>query len=121
MKLPTPHNDRIIVEPIKGANKSPGGIFIPDSAQKKTNKGVVLAVGPGKKMTPAEVREMRSGPPHIPLTESDKQGRTPMTVNVNDTVYYGPYGGHEVEIEGKTLVILSEDEVLAVEPPNPKK
>ena len=44
-----------------------------------------------------------------------------MTVNVNDTVYYGPYGGHEVEIEGKTLVILSEDEVLAVEPPNPKK
>ncbi|MCQ2264065.1 MAG: co-chaperone GroES, partial [Bacteroidales bacterium] len=76
MKL-KPLADRVVVEPAEAEQKTAGGIIIPDTAKEKPQKGVIVAVGPGKK-------------------------DEPMTVKKGDTVLYGKYSGTEINLDGKT-------------------
>ncbi len=87
--LGTPTKDRVLVEPAPAEEKTAGGIIIPDTAKEKPQKGKVLAVGKGKK-------------------------DEPMTVKVGDTVLYGKYSGTEVTLEGKTYLIMREDDIYMV-------
>ena len=84
-----PLGDRVVVEPAPAEEKTSSGIIIPDTAKEKPQKGVVLAVGKGK------VDE-------------------PMTVKVGDTVLYGKYGGTELKIDGKDLLIMRESDIFGV-------
>lgn len=85
----TPLSDRVIIEPAAAETKTASGIFIPDTAKEKPQKGIVLAVGNGKK-------------------------DEPMTVNVGDTVLYGKYAGTELKLDGKDYLIMREDDILAI-------
>jgi chaperonin GroES len=83
-----PQGDRVLVEVAEAEEKTAGGIIIPDSAKEKPQKGVVVAVGPGKKKD------------------------EPMTVKVGDKVLYGKYSGTEITIEGKEYQIMRQDDLL---------
>ncbi|MDP6438305.1 MAG: co-chaperone GroES [Candidatus Brocadiia bacterium] len=89
-----PLDDRVVVEPLEGEEKTSGGIFLPDSAREKPQKGEIVAVGPGK------------------LLESGVRGE--LSVSVGDTVLFAKYGGTEIKVEGKDLVILRESDLLAL-------
>ena len=84
-----PLSDRVIIEPAAAETKTASGIFIPDTAKEKPQKGIVLAVGNGKK-------------------------DEPMTVQVGDTVLYGKYAGSELKLEGKDYLIMREEDILAI-------
>ena len=88
-----PLDDRIVVEALEAEEKTRGGILLPDTAQTKPQQGKVVAVGPGKL--------------------SDEGKRTLVAVKVGDTVVYGKYSGNDVEVNGKELKILREQDVLA--------
>ena len=89
-----PLNDRIIIEPSVAETRTASGLVLPDSAQEKPQKGVVLAVGPGKRLDNGT------------LAKPD--------VSVGDTILYGKYSGTEVKLSGKEYVILRADEVLGI-------
>jgi chaperonin GroES len=89
-----PLGDRVILKPGKEEEVTKGGIVLPDSAKKKPQEGKVLAVGSGK------------------LLENGT--RAPMGVKKGDVVIYAKYGGTEVTVDGEELVILEEDQILAV-------
>lgn len=89
-----PLGDKVVVEPLEEEEKSPGGIILPDTAKKKPQEGVVVAVGPGKIL--------------------DDGSRGEMAVKVGDRVIYAKYGGSEVTIDGKDLVILDQDSIYAI-------
>ena len=84
-----PLGDRVVVEPAPAEEKTSSGIIIPDTAKEKPQQGIVLAVGKGK------VDE-------------------PMTVKVGDTVLYGKYGGTELKIDGKDLLIMRESDIYGI-------
>lgn len=84
-----PLSDRVLVEPAAAETQTASGIFIPDTAKEKPQKGTVVAVGNGTK-------------------EHD------MTVQVGDTVLYGKYAGTELKFEGKDYLIMKEDDILAI-------
>lgn len=84
-----PLADRVLVEPAAAELKTAGGIIIPDTAKEKPQKGVVVAVGNGKK-------------------------DEPITVKVGDTVLYGKYSGTEISVEGKDYLIMRESDILAI-------
>ena len=84
-----PLADRVLVEPAAAEEKTAGGIFIPDTAKEKPQRGVVVAVGNGK---PDE----------------------PMTVKVGDKVLYGKYSGSELSLEGNDYLIMRESDILAI-------
>jgi len=84
-----PINDRVVVRPLPAEEKTKGGIIIPDTAKEKPQRGEVVAVGPGKK---------------------DHS----MTVKAGDQVLYGKYAGQEFQLEGEELLIMREDDILAV-------
>ncbi|MCO4748985.1 MAG: co-chaperone GroES [Schleiferiaceae bacterium] len=84
-----PLADRVIIEPAAAETTTASGIIIPDTAQEKPQKGVVVAAGNGK------VDE-------------------PMTVAVGDTVLYGKYAGTEFKFEGEDYLILRESDILAI-------
>ena len=89
-----PLHDRIAVEPLQSEEKTSGGIIIPDSAQEKPLKGTVVAVGNGAK---------------------DKDGKViPLEIKVGDTVMYGKWGGTEIRIDGKDLIIMKESHVIGI-------
>ena len=75
-----PLADRIVIKVIEDTEQTSGGIFIPDSAKEKPQKGEVVAVGPGKVMDSGE--------------------REPMEVKVGDVILYGKYAGTDVKDEG---------------------
>lgn len=83
-----PLADRVVVEPAEAEQKTAGGIIIPDTAKEKPQKGVVVAVGPGKK-------------------------DEPMTVKKGDTVLYGKYSGTEISLDGKHYLIMKESDIYA--------
>ena len=85
-------SDRVLIEPSVVEDKTLGGIIIPDTAKEKPQKGIVIAVGPGKSDKDAEV----------------------MTLNVGDFVLYGKYSGNELTIDGKDYLIMRETDVIAV-------
>ncbi len=87
-----PLGDRVIVKPGEGEEKTASGIVIPDTAKEKPQEGKVLAVGPGRY----------------------EEGKLiPLDVKPGDTVIYSKYGGTEVKVGGKDLLILSERDILA--------
>ncbi|MFY8089673.1 MAG: co-chaperone GroES, partial [Chitinophagaceae bacterium] len=79
----TPLHDRVIVKPAAAETKTAGGIIIPDTAKEKPQRGVVVAVGSGKK-------------------------DEPMTVKNGDTVLYGKYAGTEITVDGQDVLIMRE-------------
>ena len=93
MKL-RPLHDRVIVKRLEEERTSPGGIVIPDSATEKPIKGEVLAVGHGKILDDGSQREL--------------------DVKVGDKVLFGKYSGTEVKVEGEELLVMREDDIMAV-------
>ena len=89
-----PLHDRVIIRRMEEERTSPGGIVIPDSATEKPVKGEVVAVGKGKVLDNGEIRS-------LDLKEGDK-------------VLFGKYSGTEVKVEGEELVVMREDDVMAV-------
>jgi chaperonin GroES len=90
----TPLHDRLIVRPAAAEEKTAGGLYVPDTAKEKPQKGEVLAVGGGK---------------------HDEGGKlVPMAVKVGDIVLYGKYSGTEVNVDGEDLLIMRESDVFAV-------
>lgn len=85
----TPLHDRVIVKPAAAEQKTAGGIIIPDTAQEKPQRGVIIAAGPGKK-------------------------DEPMSVKNGDTVLYGKYAGTEISLEGEDYLIMRESDILAI-------
>ena len=89
-----PLHDRVIVKRVDEETKSPGGIVIPDTAAEKPSRGEVLAVGEGKILDNGDVR--------------------PLTLKKGDTVLFGKYSGTEVKIEGEEVLVMREDDVMAI-------
>ena len=89
-----PLADKVVIEPVEGEGTSPGGIILPDTAKTKPQEGVVIAVGPGRVL--------------------DDGTRSEMSVKKGDTVIYAKYGGTEVTVDGKELMILDQDSIYAV-------
>ena len=89
-----PLGSRVVVEPIEQEEVTPGGIVLPETAKEKPQKGTVLSVGPGDRDDDGD---------HIALD-----------VKVGDVVLFAKYGGTEIKIEGKKLLILRESDLLAI-------
>jgi chaperonin GroES len=85
----TPLHDRVIVKPAEKAEKTAGGIIIPDTVQDKPQQGEVVAVGSGRK-------------------------DEPLTVKVGDLVLFGKYGGTEIELDGDKFLLLKESDIFAI-------
>ena len=88
-----PLGDRVVVKPLEQESKTKSGIIIPDTAKEKSQKGKVIAKGSGK-------------------FEDGKL--LPLTVKIGDTVLYKEYGGDEIKLEGEEVVILKEEDILAI-------
>lgn len=89
-----PLGDRLVVDPQERQETTPSGLVLPETAKEKPQEGEVIAVGPGRR--------------------DDAGNRVEMDVQVGDRVLYAKYGGTEVKIDGKKLLILKESDVLAV-------
>jgi chaperonin GroES len=89
-----PLHDRVIVKRLEEERTSPGGIVIPDTATEKPIQGKVIAVGKGKILESGEVR--------------------PLDVKVGDKVLFGKYSGTEVKMDGDELVVMREEDIMAV-------
>jgi chaperonin GroES len=89
-----PLHDRVIVKRMEEQRTSPGGIVIPDTAAEKPIRGEILAVGNGKILDTGEVRTL--------------------DVKVGDTVLFGKYSGTEVKVDGQDLLVMREDDIMAV-------
>ena len=89
-----PLADRIVIKVIEDTEQTSGGIFIPDSAKEKPQKGEVVAVGLGK--------------------TNEKGEREPMDVKVGDIVLYAKYAGTDIKIDGTEYKILSVKDALAI-------
>ncbi len=89
----TPLGDRVVVQPQAAEEKTQSGLYIPDTAKEKPQRGTVLAVGAGK---------VENG------TKID------MTVKKGDTVLYGKYAGTEVQLDGEDVMIMRESDILGV-------
>ena len=89
-----PLADRLVVEPTEQEEMTVTGIYVPETAKEKPQKGKVIAVGPGRK--------------------DDDGKRIPMDVAMGDHVLYAKYGGTEVKLEDKKVLILKESDILAI-------
>ncbi|MEO1889399.1 MAG: co-chaperone GroES [Cycloclasticus sp.] len=89
-----PLNDRVIIKRVEEEAVSAGGIVLPDSAKEKPSRGEVLAVGNG--------------------ATNSKGDLQPMTLKVGDNVLFGKYSGTEVEVDGDELLVMREDDVIAI-------
>jgi chaperonin GroES len=89
-----PLGDRLVVEPVEQEEMTASGLVLPETAKEKPQKGTVLAIGPGRR--------------------DDDGDRIEMDVAVGDIVLYAKYGGTEIKIDGKKLLILKESDVLAI-------
>ncbi len=85
----TPLADRVLVEAAPAEEKTASGLYIPDTAKEKPQKGIVVAAGAGKK-------------------------DEPLTVKEGDTVLYGKYAGTEITVEGKDYLIMRESDIFAI-------
>ena len=93
MKL-KPLDDRVVIERLEPEEKTSGGIVLPDAAKEKPKQGKVIAVGPGK--------VLESG------------GRAKPAVKAGDKVLFTSYAGTEVKVDGKELLIMKVEDVLAI-------
>ncbi|GAA5083521.1 MULTISPECIES: co-chaperone GroES [Paenalcaligenes] len=93
MKL-RPLGDRVIVKRLDNERQTASGIVIPESATEKPDQGTVVAVGPGKRADDGTVH--------------------PLDLKVGDKVLFGKYAGQSVKVDGEEVLVIREDEVLAV-------
>ncbi|MBC6365914.1 co-chaperone GroES [Algoriphagus sp. AK58] len=84
-----PLADRVLVQPAAAEEKTASGLYIPDTAKEKPQRGTVVAVGNGKK-------------------------DEPLTVKVGDTVLYGKYSGTELSVDGNDYLIMRESDIFAI-------
>jgi chaperonin GroES len=96
-----PLHDRIIVHRLEEGEQQIGGIIIPDTAKEKPQQGTVIAVGNGK--------------------ARDAGKRIPLDVKAGDRILFGKYAGQEVKLDGEEVLIMKEDDVLAVVSPGAAK
>ncbi|MRR56548.1 MAG: co-chaperone GroES [Deltaproteobacteria bacterium] len=89
-----PLQDRIIVKRLEEESMTAGGLYIPDTAKEKPQKGEIIAVGKGK------------------ITEDGKV--IPVDLKVGDKVLFGKYAGTEIKIDGADFLIMREDDILGV-------
>ena len=89
-----PLHDRVIVKREDEERKSPGGIVIPDTAAEKPIRGKIVSVGKGKILENGNVR--------------------PLDLKVGDKILFGKYGGTEVKVDGDELLVMREEDVMAV-------
>ena len=89
-----PLGDKVIVEVIDEPQTTASGLVLPDTAKEKSQRGKVLAVGPGKIL--------------------DNGNREPVEVKVGDTVVFAKYGGTELDLGGRELMILSQRDIHAI-------
>ena len=90
-----PLGDRVIVKPLSEEdNKTPSGIYIPDTAKEKPQEGEVVAVGPGAKNENGKV--------------------SPMDVKIGDIVLFGKWSGTDVKIDGKEYSIMKESDIMGI-------
>lgn len=89
-----PLHDRICVEPVEQESTTKGGVIIPDTAKDKPMQGKVLAVGQGHKKEDGEV--------------------VPLDIKEGETVLYGRWSGSEVTIDGQTVLIMRESDVMGI-------
>ena len=89
-----PLHDRVIVKRLEEDHTSPGGIAIPDTAAEKPVHGTIIAVGKGKILESGHVR--------------------PCDLEVGDKILFGKYSGTEVRVEGEELMVMREEDVMAV-------
>lgn len=94
MEMLKPLADRVLVKVDEEETKTKGGILLPDTAQKKSQRGTVIAIGPGKML--------------------DNGVRTPFEVKVGDRVLFAKYSGVDIEEEGENYLLLSERDILAI-------
>lgn len=88
-----PIGDRVVVQPEAAEEKTSSGLFIPDTAKEKPQRGKVLFVGPGS-------------------VQDGK--RVDMTVKAGDSVLYGKYSGTEITLDGEDVLIMRENDILGV-------
>ena len=89
-----PLADRVLVKRTEETTKTAGGIIIPDTAKERPSQGEVIAVGAGAR---------------------DESGKiVPMTLKIGDKVLFGKWSGSEVKIDGETLLIMKEADVLGI-------
>ena len=89
----SPMADRIVVEPAEETEQMRGGLYIPDTAKEKPQKGEVIAVGDG------------------PIEDGKRRA---LDVKAGDEVLYSKYGGTEIKVDGEDLLVLRESDVLAL-------
>ncbi len=89
-----PLHDRVIVRRQEEERTTAGGIVIPDSATEKPSMGEILSVGNGKVTDSGDLRAL--------------------DVKTGDTVYFGKYSGSEIKVDGEELLIMREDDIIAV-------
>jgi chaperonin GroES len=89
-----PLNDKVLIKRLEAEDKTAGGIILPDSAKEKPKQGKILAVGAGKRLDDGKL--------------------APFQVKVGDTVLFTSYAGNEVKIDGDELMLMSEDDILAI-------
>jgi chaperonin GroES len=88
-----PLGDRVVVKPQPAEEKTASGLFIPDTAKEKPQKGTIVAVGPGR---------------------VENGNKIDMTVKEGDTVLYGKYSGTEIELDSDDLLIMRETDILGI-------
>ena len=89
-----PLHDRVLVRRMDEERTSPGGIVIPDSATEKPIRGEIMAIGNGKLMDNGDIR--------------------PLDVKAGDNVLFGKYSGTEIKMDGEELLVMREDDIMAV-------
>ncbi len=89
-----PLHDRVVIKRKEEERLSPGGIVIPDTAKEKPIRGEVIAVGNGKILEDGRV--------------------IPLDVKVGDEVLFGKYSGNEIKVDSEELVVMREDDIMAV-------
>lgn len=89
-----PLHDRVLIKRVEEELTTASGIVLPGSAAEKPNRGEVIAAGPGKSNDKGELR--------------------PIGVKVGDKVLFGQYAGTKVKIDGEELLMMSEDDILAI-------
>jgi chaperonin GroES len=90
----TPLFDNVLIKPLEGETKTPGGIVLPDSAKEKPQKGTVMATGPG--------------------TVDEKGKLVKMFVKKGDRVLYKKWGGNEIKVGTEEWLIVEQKDILAI-------
>lgn len=89
-----PLHDRVVVRQLEAETTTKGGIVLPGAAAEKPAEGIVLAIGKGKTLGTGEI--------------------VPMDVQLGDKVMFGKYVGQEITLDDEDLLVLSEDEIIAI-------